>query len=94
MDEEGYEEMYRQIDDLKRQNQILRLVHELGSFRKELGEMTEHFSTPAPGKEGQALGSERLWADIPKGRPDGAHGADADLSEVKVQTVMRYLIGL
>ena len=52
MDEEGYEELYRQTDDLKRQNQILRLEHELVSLRKELGEMTGHFSTPAPGKEG------------------------------------------
>ena len=56
MEEEGYEEPYRQIDDLKRQNQILRLEHELVSFSKELGEITGHFSTPAPGKEGQALG--------------------------------------
>ena len=83
MEEEGYEELYRQIDDLKRQNQILRLEHELGSFSKELGEITGHFSTPAPGKEGQALGPERLRADIPKGRPDGAHGAEAELSGVK-----------
>ena len=83
MEEEGYEELYRQIGDLKRQNQILRLEHELGSFSKDLGEITGHFSTPAPGKEGQALGPEGLWADIPKGRPDGAHGAEAELSGVK-----------
>lgn len=83
MDEEGYGELYCQIDDLKRQNHISRLEHELGSFRKELGEISGYFSTPAPNKEGQALGSERVWTDIPKGRPDGARAAEVELSEVK-----------
>ena len=94
MEEEGYEELYRQIDDLKRQNQILRLEHELGSFSKELGEITGHFSTPAPGKVG------RLWD--PRGYGQIYPRVDQILLTVlrpkclglKVQTVMRYLIGL
>ena len=55
MEDEEYAELYRHIDDLKRQNQILRLENELGGFSKELGDMTRLYSTPAQGKEEQAL---------------------------------------
>ena len=78
-----YEELTLQIEDLKRQNQILILEHELGGFRRELGEMSGIMSTPALGKEEQALGPKRVWPEIPKGRPDDAHDADAGLSEMK-----------
>ena len=78
-----YEELTLQIEDLKRQNQSLRLEHELGGFRRELGEMSAIMSTPALGKEEQALGSKRVWPGIPKGRPDDAHDADAGPSEMK-----------
>ena len=50
-----YEELTLQIEDLKRQNQILRLEDELGGFRRELGEMSGIMSTPALGIEEQAV---------------------------------------
>ena len=82
MDDKLYEEMYRQIEELQRQNRILKLEHELRSFRQELGEMSGLHSTPAPVDE-QGLGSRKVWSDIPKGRPDDAHGAEAGLSEAE-----------
>ena len=83
MEDEEYAELYRHIDDLKRQNQILRLENELGGFSKELGDMTRLYSTPAQGKEEQALASKRVWSSIPKGRPDDAQGAEAEVSDLK-----------
>ena len=83
MDDKYYEEMSRQIEELQRQNQMLKLEHELRSYRQELGEMSGLLSTPAPGKDEQGLGSRKVWSDIPKGRPDDAHGAEAGLSEAE-----------
>ena len=83
MDDKLYEEMYRQIEELQRQNRILKLEHELRSFGQELGEMSGLLSTPAPGKDEQGLGSRKIWSDIPKGRTDDAHGAEAGLSEAE-----------
>ena len=57
MDDKYYEEMSRQIEELQRQNQMLKLEHELRSYRQELGEMSGLLSTPAPGKDEQGLGS-------------------------------------
>ena len=83
MDDKLYEEMYRQIEELQRQNRILKLEHELRSFGQELGEMSGLLSTPAPGKDEQGLGSRKVWSDIPKGRPDDARGAETGLSEAE-----------
>ena len=84
MDDKYYEEMYRQIEELQRQNQMLKLEHELRSSRQELGKMSGLLSTPAPGKDDeQGLGSRKVWSDIPKGRPDDAHGAETGLSEAE-----------
>ena len=83
MDDKYYEEMSRQIEELQRQNRVLKLEHELRSYRQELGEMSGLLSTPAPVKDEQGLGSRKVWSDIPKGRPDDAHGAETGLSEAE-----------
>ena len=83
MDDKYYEEMSRQVEELQRQNHILKLEHELRSFGQKLGEMSGLLSTPAPVKDELGLGSRKVWSDIPKGRPDDAHGAEAGLSEAE-----------
>ena len=45
--------------------------------------MTRLYSTPSQGKEEQALATKRVWSSKPKGRPDNAQGAEAELSDLK-----------
>lgn len=74
-----YEELHRQIEDLMRQNHILRLEHEL----RDLDQFSGLMSTPAHVKEEHALGPKKGLSAIPKGRPEDAHGAEAGLAEMR-----------
>ena len=71
-----YEEMQLQVENLRRQNEILRMENKLRGFRKDLEDYSGFMSTPTPGKPEPALGPKTLWSTIPKGRPDVLHGID------------------
>lgn len=77
------ESLYKQIEDLKRQNDILRMESGITAYEKELGEYAGQMpmSTPMTGKAAQILGPKQIRLGIPAGRPDNAEKADAGLDE-------------
>ncbi|MEW8545263.1 MAG: hypothetical protein AB2693_17200 [Candidatus Thiodiazotropha sp.] len=80
------ESLYRQIVDLKKQNEILRMESEITGFEKELDEYAGQMqvSTPKPVKAEQSLDPKQVKLDIPAGGPGDTRKADAKSEELNI----------
>ncbi|MCG8045579.1 MAG: retroviral-like aspartic protease family protein [Candidatus Thiodiazotropha endolucinida] len=80
------EKLHRQIQDLQRQNRILKLESEISMFNRELGDYSglHNASTPMTRKSGPSLQPDKML-DLPAGRPEGASNADQMFDELSFQ---------
>ena len=69
------DELRRRVEDLQRQNQILKLESEISGFQRDIGDASAlaSMSTPMTGKSEMSDGPGKLRLCIPPGRSeDGA----------------------
>ncbi|MCG8048186.1 MAG: reverse transcriptase family protein, partial [Candidatus Thiodiazotropha endolucinida] len=73
------------MEDLKRQNEILRMENELNEYEQQLGDYSGALSTstPSAGRKEETNGPKRVWTDIPAGRRDHDRNGETAASGLK-----------
>ena len=80
------DELRRRVEDLQRQNQILKLESEISGFQRDIGDASAHasMSTPKTGKSEMYSGSGKLRFCIPPGRSEDGAKSDKANDESKL----------
>ena len=80
------DELRRRVEDLQRQNQILKLESEISGFQRDIGDASAlaSMSTPMTGKSEMSAGPGKLRFCIPPGRSEDGTKSDKAKDESKL----------